>query len=265
MLRRSLRAILPLAAILLLVACGGNTPVPHFELHNQLAAGQTLSIRNVSGSVRVEAARDGQVSIVAQGVTQGSRPEPVHVVSNAVGNGLAVCANWSSSDRCESGEYSPSGASFWQKFRFTSRVEVNFVVQLPAGVKLDVRDVNGSVTVVGATSDVLVHGINGSVTASTESGALELKTVNGNVKGDIKGVPTRVSARTVNGTVDVTGPAELAGDLEMSAMNGGIASDFAITTVGNLSRRRLAGHIGTGGGAIELKSINGAVTLHKRA
>ena len=265
MLRRSLRAILPLAAILLLVACGGSAPVPHFELHNQLAAGQTLSIRNVSGSVRVEAARDGQLGIVAQGVAQGSRPEPVHVVSNAVGDGLAVCANWSSSNRCEAGEYSPSGASFWQKFRFTSRVEVNFVVQLPPGVKLDVRDVNGSVTVLGATSDVLVHGINGSVTASTESGALELKTVNGNVKGDIKGVPTRVSAKTVNGTVDVTGPADLAGDLEMSAINGGIASDFAITTVGNLSRRRLAGHIGSGGGVIELKSINGAVTLHKRA
>ncbi len=264
MLRRPFRAALPLSAILLLVACGAENAVPHFELHDKLAAGQTLSIRNVSGSVRVEPARDGQLSIVAQGVTQGARAEPVHVISNAVGDGLAVCAIWNRSNSCDSGSFSPSGASFWQKFRFTSHVDVNFIVQLPPGVKLDVRDVNGNITVVGATSDVLVHAINGSVSASTDAGALELETVNGNVKGDIKGIPTRLSAKTVNGTVDITGPADLAGELQMSAVNGGVASDFAITTVGKLSKRRMAGQIGTGGGALELKSVNGGVRLHKR-
>ena len=265
MSHRRLRAIAPLSAILVLVACGDPVTVPRFELHDKLAAGQTLSLRNLRGNITVERATEGQLAVIAQGVSDGSRPERVHIVSNAVGDGIAVCAIWGRDNRCESGDYSPSGSGFWGKFGFRSGVDVNFTVQLPPGVKLDIRDVNGNVKVVGATTDVLVHSVNGWITARTDGGALELKTVNGAVTGEIASAPTRLVAESINGRVDVTGPADLAGDLEMSAINGGVSSEFAITTTGNLNRRRLAGHIGTGGGLLKLKSVNGGVALHKRA
>ena len=265
MSHRRLRAFVPLSAILVLVACGDAVTVPHFELHDKLAAGQTLSLRNLRGNITVERAAEGQLAVIAQGVTEGSRPERVHIVSNAVSDGLAVCAIWGRDSRCESGDYSPSGSGFWGKFGFRSGVNVNFTVQLPPGVKLDIRDVNGNVKVVGATTDVLVHSVNGWITARTDGGALELKTVNGSVTGDIASAPTRLVAESINGRVDVTGPADLAGDLEMSAVNGGVSSEFAITTTGNLNRRRLSGHIGTGGGLLKLKSVNGGVALRKRA
>ncbi len=265
MLPRVLRPLAALSLLLVLIACGGGVPLPRAELHDAIAAGQTLSIRNVSGEIRVTAAREGALRIVAQGASDGSRPERVRIVSRAVGSGLAVCALWGNATACDEGAYSPSSTSFWQRLNFRSPVSVNFTVELPAGVKLDIRDVNGSVTVDGATSDVLVHAVNGSVRAATTSGILELKTVNGDVTGDVRGAATRILAKTVNGTVDMTGPADLAGEIEMGAVNGALTSDFAINTVGKLSKRKLAGRIGTGGGSVELKSVNGSVALHKRA
>ncbi len=261
---RRVRALVPLSAILVLVACGGAVEVPHFELNHHLAAGQTLAVRNVSGEVRVEASRDDKVHVLAQGVARGSRPERVRIESRSGADGLTVCALWGSRSDCSNGAYSPGGRSFWQKFGFRSRVDVNFTVQVPAGVRLDIRDVNGEVTVAGASSDVLVHTINGGIRAATDGGVLELKTVNGNVTADVRGTPRRVTAKTVNGSVELVGPAELAGDLDMGAVNGSIESDFAVTTTGKVSKRKLVGRIGAGGIPLEIKSVNGSVSLHRR-
>ena len=89
--------------------------------------------------------------------------------------------------------------------------------------------------------------------------------MNGNVTADVRNAPRRVSAKTINGSVEVIGPAELAGDVEMSVVNGSIESDFAVTTTGKLSKRKLVGRIGAGGVPLEIKSVNGSVSLHRRA
>ena len=262
---RRLKALLPLSAIVFLVACGGAADVPHFQLSDQLASGQTLGIRNVTGSVTVRPSTDGQLHVVAEGLSHGSRPERVRMETARGANGITVCAMWGRGGSCVDGDYSPSTGSFWSTFAFRSRVEVNFTVQLPAGVRLDIRDVNGEVTVAGATSDVLVHSINGGIRAATDGGTLELKSVNGNVTADVRNAPRRVSAKTINGSVEVIGPAELAGDVDMSVVNGSIESDFAVTTTGKLSKRKLVGRIGAGGVPLEIKSVNGSVSLHRRA
>lgn len=264
MTHRRVRALVPLSAVLVLVACGGAVEVPRFELNDKLAAGQTLAVRNVSGDVRVEASSDDRVHLVAQGVARGSRPERVRIESRSGADGLTVCALWGSRAECTNGDYSPSGTSFWQKLAFRSRVEVTFTVQVPAGVRLDIRDVNGEVTVAGASSDVLVHTINGGIRAATDGGVLDLKSVNGNVSADVRGTPRSVVAKTVNGSVELVGPAELAGDLDMGVVNGSIESDFAVTTTGKLSKRKLVGRIGAGGIPLEIKSVNGSVSLHRR-
>ena len=264
MRRHRLRALTPFAAILFLVACGGGAELPSFEMHEPLAAGQLLAIRNLSGTITVVPSTDGQLSVHAAGSSQGSRPEAVHVVKQAIDGGVAVCALWGRDAGCAEGSYSPSGSSGWQKLRMLSRVRVDFTVKVPAGVTLDIRDVDGNVNVTGATGDLLVHAVNGRIKATAVGGVVELTTVNGSVQADVSGVPQRLSAKTVNGTVDVTGPATFGGDVDMGAINGGVSSDFAITTVGSLSRRKLVGHIGTGSAQWTLKSVNGAVSLHKR-
>ncbi|MBI3790407.1 MAG: hypothetical protein HY275_05970 [Gemmatimonadetes bacterium] len=264
--RRRLRAVLPLSAILVLVACGGATELPRFSLHQPMEAGRVLALRNVRGDVKVVPATDGQLSIVAQGATDGSRPEHVHVVSAETPTGLAVCAVWGNSDRCSDGGYEGAGPRGWDRWSFRSRVKVNFTVAVPPGVKLDVRSIEGDVSVAGASADVLVHAVTGGIEAGTTAGSLELKTVTGSVTARATSAVERVVAKTVTGEVQVLEPADFAGDVEMSVVTGAMMNDFPVTTTGSLSKRRLAGHIGTGGSSrLELKSVTGSVSLRKRA
>ena len=157
------------------------------------------------------------------------------------------------------------GGSFWDKVSGKSDVRVEWTVQLPAGVKLDVRDVDGNVTVHGATSDVLVHTVNGGIDATSAGGAIELRAVNGNVAATLSGMPTRVTVKTVNGSATATLPKELSATVALGSVRGAIGSDFAITTSGSLSKRKLEGTIGSGGIPVEVKTVNGSVGVRKGA
>lgn len=263
MLRRLLRASLPLAALVLLVACGG-ADLPNFAYRGRLADGQRLNIRNLRGSVTVEPSRDGQLVIEAHGVSKGRRLESVHFETAEGSDGMTVCALWGRGS-CSPGRMDATSGSFWDKLSGRSEVRVEWTVQLPAGAKLDVRDVDGNVTVRGATSDVLVHTINGGIDATSAGGAIELKSVNGDVVATLSGMPTRVSVKTINGSATATLPKEVAANVALGSINGAIGSDFAITTTGSLNRRKLEGTIGAGGIPVEVKTINGSVGVHKGA
>ena len=263
MLHRLLRAALPLVALVVLVACGGSD-VPNFAHRGALAEGQWLRLRNLKGSVTVEPSKDGQLVIEAHGIAKGRRAERVHFEMAANGDGLTVCALWGSAS-CESDGMEVHGSSFWDKISGKGEVRVTWTVQLPAGTKLDVRDVDGSVTVRGATSDVLVHTVNGGIDATSAGGAIELKSVNGDVAATLVGPPTRVTIKTVNGSATATLPRELSATVALGSVRGAIGSDFAITTTGALNKRKLEGTIGAGGIPIEVKTVNGAVGVRKRA
>ena len=264
MFRRLIRAALPLFALLVLVACGGGGEVPNFTYHGRLVDGQWLRLRNLKGSVTVEASRDGQLSIDARGVTRARRFEDVRFQTIDAADGMTVCALWGSSS-CDAGRMEVSSSTFWNKLGGKGEVRVEWTVRLPAGVKLDVRDVDGTVLIKGATSDVLVHTVNGSIDASTGSGAVELKAVNGDVTVTMSGAPTRLTLKTVNGSATATLPKDLSATVALSSVRGAIGSDFAVTTSGTLSKRRLEGTIGNGGIPIELKTVNGSVGVRKGA
>ncbi|MBI2795714.1 MAG: DUF4097 family beta strand repeat protein [Gemmatimonadetes bacterium] len=265
MLRRLVRAALPLVALLVLVACGGGGEVPNFSYHGRLADGQWIRVRNLKGSVTVEPSRDGQLVIEGRGVTRSRHFETVQFQTLDGADGMTVCAVWGSGT-CEAGHLDVSaGSRFWDKVAGRGEVRVEWTVQLPAGARLDVRDVDGTVLVTGATSDVLVHTINGSIDATTAGGAVELVAVNGNVTATLTGAPTRLTLKTVNGSATATLPRDMSATVALGSVRGAIGSDFAITTSGALNKRKLEGTIGNGGVPIELKTVNGSVGMRKGA
>ncbi len=262
MTARRLRALLPLGAIAFLVACGG-AELPHFTLTQPLAPGQLLVIRNLKGRVHVVRSADGAVHVQADGQSRGARPEAVHLVSRNLANGVAVCAIWGTDDRCDEGGMSSGNSSSWNMFK--SGVNVNWEVALPAGARLDIRNVTGNVTVEGASADVLVHAVTGAVDAASSAGSLELKTVTGSVTARATGKLDRIQAKTVTGSAQVESPEDLAADVEMSVVTGGIRSEFPVTTT-RLDKKHLDGHVGAGaqgGTKVEIKSVTGSVALRK--
>jgi len=67
----------------------------------------------------------------------------------------------------------------------------------------------------------------------------------------------------VNGGITLTAPADLSAELDASAVNGGIDSDFPVTVNGRIDRTHLRGKIGNGGRTLELETVNGGIQLKK--
>src|SRR5512138_407627 len=119
---------------------GRAADVAPFQWQGPLAAGQTLEIRSVNGGIRIEKAAGDLVEVTA--VIQGANPDPstirVDVVSLA--NGLMFCAVYPGSESwCD-----PDGPASVTLVNADATVE--FLVRVPAGVRVKSRTVNGTIS-----------------------------------------------------------------------------------------------------------------------
>jgi DUF4097 and DUF4098 domain-containing protein YvlB len=144
-------------------------------------------------------------------------------------------------------------------------VEMRYTVRVPAGARLTVDDVNGSVTVTGADADSHVNTVNGDVIFEGV-GASSLETVNGKVVATLTGPAWEgtMSVETVNGAVELTFPASLSADISGETVNGTVNSDFPITIEKGWGPKSFNGRIGAGGRKLKIETVNGAIALKKQ-
>src|SRR5690606_8108465 len=104
---------------------------------------------------------------------------------------------------------------------------VDFTVQVPAGVRFTGRNVNGNVEATDLAGPSVVTSVNGDVAVSTSSRA-EASTVNGNVRAAVGRADWTGPAEfhTVNGDVTVVLPSSASTEVTASTVNGDIATDF---------------------------------------
>jgi DUF4097 and DUF4098 domain-containing protein YvlB len=70
--------------------------------------------------------------------------------------------------------------------------------------------------------------------------------------------------KSVNGGIDVSLPDGASADLRAQTVNGDIETDFPITVQGRVTKRKLAGTIGSGGRQLALETVNGGIEIKKR-
>jgi len=218
-----------------------------------------------------------------------------HVKMQADGD-VVICAYWPDESQCTAGGIEAEdhhGDSAWPSADFT--------VQLPKGVKLDVRTGNGRVDVERAGADLIAESGNGEINISTVAGSVRAETGNGALTVDGAQGPVRansgngrvrvttatgpVNASTGNGDIDVsmrslkqpdnmsfdTGnghitvllPAAFEGEVDSHTGNGKVMTDFPISVDGRLDSQHLRGTIGKGGPRIRLSTGNGDLELRK--
>lgn len=240
----------------------GDTP---FTWSGTVQSGRWVYVRNLNGPVRVEEGTGSKVEVSAEKRWRRGNPEDVKITVRQVGAGggdVIVCALWNDRSTCdEDGYHSHSDGWFRNN---ENDVQVEFVVRLPAGVKVDASTVNGGVDIDGATSDVVAHTVNGSVDARSTGGPVSAHTTNGDVmvsSAKLDGDHTEFS--TVNGTITVSLPASVNADVEMRTVNGHLSSDFPLTVEGSFSPRRLHATLGKGGATLRLSTVNGSIRLRK--
>ena len=269
-MRRLSALTLPLLLVVLVVACGRNTQ--HEELAYQwrgnVANGQWLHLRDLNGSVHVEAATDGMVDVRAIQSWRGRRRPEINFRTDNSASGMYVCAMWGSAGKCGADGYS-TRQSIWERIfrrRNNRNASVEFVVHVPPGVRVDASTVNGDVSVSGVSGEIKATTVNGDVTTSTHSGAVTATTVTGDVIARMDALEQSSPLRLTTVTGDVTAvlPATLGADVDMASVTGDLSTDFPLT-MNDKSSHHLHGTIGNGGTKILLKTVTGEVRLRRGA
>lgn len=160
---------------------------------------------------------------------------------------------------------------------------IHLTIQVPTGTSLDLSVVNdGNIIVDGVDGDIVANNVNGAVTLTNVSGAVVAHALN----EDVKATFTRYSGKpmsfsSLNGTLDVTLPADTKATLKLQSDNGEVYSDFPVEMLApsvNQSVRddrskggkyrlkiekAITGRINGGGPEITFKTFNGDIKLHR--
>jgi hypothetical protein len=262
------------AAVPVLSACSsvrayaqsGKNSDTTFSWSGAVQADHWVYVRNLNGRVRVEAGTGNKVEVRAEKRWRRGDPADVKITVRQVGSGggdVLVCALWNDRSSCDEDGYHSRGDS-WFGDRDHNDVQVEFVVRLPAGVKVDASTVNGGVEIDGATSTVVARTVNGGIDARSTGGAVSARTTNGDItvsSAKLDGDHTEFS--TTNGSVTVSLPESVNANVDMRTVNGRLSSDFPLTVQGSFSPRRLTATLGKGGPTLRLSTVNGSIRLRK--
>lgn len=253
-----------LAAAAALAAAPAHAGSEDFDWRGRVAAGKTLEIKGVNGSIEAEGVSGGEVSVHARKTSRRSDVSSVEIKVIEHADGVTICAVYptprdaSRPNECVAGERGQMNTR-------DNDVQVHFVVRVPAGIRFAPRTVNGGIDAMHIEGDVAAHTVNGSIKLET-SGRAEAKTVNGSIEASMGKADWTGSNefKTVNGAIRLTLPADMSTEVSAKTVNGGIETDFPLTVKGRFSRRSLQGTIGNGGRELDLETVNGGIRLTKR-
>lgn len=257
-----MRALMTIAVLALGSTSLAAQQTERFDWSGTVARGRTLEIVGVNGDITVTR---GSGTAVVRADKRGRRSNPADVRVEVVehGDGVTICAVYPSDEPGRPNECRPGG-----KGRNSSKnndVRVDFMVEVPAGVHVALRTVNGDVSARDVDGNMAASTVNGEIEVEG-SGHAEASTVNGSIRvgmgrADWSG---EASFSTVNGSITLEIADAASFDLVATTVNGAIQSDFPVTMTGRFGPRRVTGTVGNGGRDLKLSTVNGGITLRKK-
>jgi DUF4097 and DUF4098 domain-containing protein YvlB len=236
---------------MLLVLALAGTP---FVYDGKLAAGRTLAIRDINGSVRVRTG--SRLMVRATKTAERGDPNAVAIHVEDTATGLVVCVRYppNAADGCS--VRPPHGST-------DNDTQVDFDVTLPRGVALDAGTVNGSID---AQTD-------GTIDASTVNGRIRaegrdahtVSTVNGSIELRLLDRPSgSLKADTVNGSITISLPPGSGVDVQAHTLTGGIdAAGLTVDRPQYGPGATARGTLGDGAAHLSLSTINGSIALRR--
>lgn len=256
------RSTITLAVVL---AGAAATAIPaqaqDFEWRGRIDQGDALEVHGINGRVEAGPASGNQVVVTAV-KTKGRKGDPEDVTFDVVkhAGGVTICAMYPTKKGKRANECAPDDSHL---SNYDNDTRVDFRIQVPAGVNLEVGTVNGDVHVRRVAGSVKAWTVNGDVDVES-GGNAEASTVNGSIRAAMEqDLESDLKFNTVNGSVTVELPPGANADVEAATVNGSLESDFPLTVQGRFMNRRLRGKIGDGGHRLELETVNGGITIRR--
>ncbi len=243
------------------------------QLSAPLSAGSTFAAKTHNGSITIYGADIADCNLTATITARAATEEAAKILAEKTKITLE-----------------PSGNKLTAKIekptvlRMGQSVAVSLDVQVPDHTSLELKTHNGSVEITNITGTVDGTTHNGRVAAEKVCGTAKLPTHNGSIRckeisgdtqlkthnGGIKvyyaegAAPIfNVSLITHNGGIDFTAPPDFSAAVEASTRNGSVKTDLPITVVGEVSKRKLKGTIGTGQGKLHLQTYNASIKIEQ--
>lgn len=254
--------MMAVCGVVLLAGTAAGQKTDSFQWSGVVPAGGSLEIRGVNGDIVAEPAAGSQVQVRAAKTGRKSDPREVRIEVVQDAQGVLLCAVYPSRDERRPNRCAREG---YRASTHDNDVQVDYTVQVPAGVRLVAQTVNGAVRASGLTGDVEATTVNGKIELAT-AGAASAQTVNGSIEAHLGGSWEGARAfQTVNGSVTLTLPADARVDVSGRTVNGGLKTDFPLTIQANRSwgPRSFEGTIGGGGGGLAIQTVNGAIHLRR--
>ena len=227
-----------------------------------VAPGQSIEIKGINGGVDARLASGNQVRVTARKHARRSDVESVKIEVVEHEGGVTICAVYPAPSGRPANECRP-GEGGRNQVR-DNDVNVDFTVEVPRGVQLVGRTVNGGIKADGLQSDVSAYTVNGGIDVVT-TGLPRAQTVNGSVAVTLGRADwqNELDIKTVNGGISFTVNGELNAEVSASTVNGDIETDFPLTVRGRFGPRRLTGTVGSGGRELQLSTVNGDISIRK--
>ncbi|MBW3564201.1 MAG: hypothetical protein KY459_05710 [Acidobacteria bacterium] len=163
--------------------------------------------------------------------------------------------------------------------RDRGRAEYAFTIEVPDGITVEARTIEGDVDLRGTVDEFILRNVNGGVFFEGDARGGSASTVNGPVAGRFRTTPTVDSKySSVNDEIDLYFPPALDALFAISTLNGEILTDFdwQATSVAEMERTRREGtkwvvrnagrtgvRIGSGATRIEIDTLNGDIMIRK--
>jgi hypothetical protein len=228
----------------------------------RLSPGERIEIKGVNGKIEAQGTSGNKVEVSAVKRWKKSDPDEVRIEVIEHEEGITLCTVYPTPEgkpdnECEPGEGGRMSVN-------NNDVVVDYVVRVPSGVGFVGRTVNGGIEAMDLEGPAQAFTVNGSVRVETRDEATA-ETVNGSIVAAVGSASWRgaLEFTTVNGSITLALPDEVAAQVRAETVNGSITTDFPLTVSGKFNRRKLSGTIGDSdrGGQLALTTVNGSIRL----
>ena len=230
-----------------------------------LRVGQQLSLTTVDGDVIVTRGEGRTAEIVATKRVRRGDGSRVKAVMEETSDGVKVCTVYLHKGEPDRNTCRSESSGNWSGDD-NYDVELNYVVKLPEGVMLSVHTVDGDVDAQGIDVPATIRSVDGDIRYSGVA-PRDLNTVDGDVRATITNSTwgADMVVHTVDGSIDISMPADVAIAVKGSTVDGSFTSDFPMTVREKWGPRSFEGTIGSGGSkSLRLSSVDGDITLRRK-
>ena len=243
-----LTALLALAAVSLPAIAADETANDTQVLDRTipLPAGASFALTNVNGSISVEGWDREAVEIHAVKTARRSAADLalVRIDTDAEPGRVSVSTVYPPDNDLE--------------------VSVDYAVRVPRRILLEqLATVNGAVRVTGVEGQGQLRSVNGDIDVVRSAGGFSARTTNGEIHVELLrlAAPNAVALETVNGSVALALPHDVAATVDARSLNGDFHSDLPMSLLSAYSPRGVRGRMGAGAVPIRLRTVNGAIRV----